>query len=132
MPASYPTGSDELADLFVRVRPQLEQILARYRIEERVAEQLLREVVLEFVYKGTGLEDLGARMPAALRKRCRRHWVDRRHHLLAVCSPAEVRRRLRAEVAAGEADSVNSGEMEYNCSKSTLVSFQNFLLRWRR
>ncbi len=60
------------------VEEELRQVLLRYHIPELDAEILLRETVLEMIYKAEGPDDFGRRVGPVLQAKCRAYWLTRR------------------------------------------------------
>lgn len=70
--------SHSLASLPLDVEEELRLTLLRYHIPELDAESLLREAVVEMLYKADGLGDFGRRVGPVLQAKCRAYWQTRR------------------------------------------------------
>lgn len=77
--APRPAEDEALRDLVGRLEPQLKEILLRFHVPEHQAEELLRDLLLDALYRGTGSGDREAYLLALLRHRCRSFWQRRRH-----------------------------------------------------
>lgn len=69
---------EQLGDVFIASRQDLERVLRRYEIPASAAAPLLEETVIELLYKAETVEDFAGWLCARLRNQCRRYWVDRR------------------------------------------------------
>ncbi len=60
------------------VEEELRLVLLSYHIPEFDAEVLLRETVVELLYKAEGPDDFGRRITPLLQAKCRAYWLTRR------------------------------------------------------
>lgn len=73
-----PQNTESLSHLRPEVEDSLRTVLLRYHIPELDAESLLRETVLEMLYKSEGPRDFGRRVGPVLQAKCRVYWQTRR------------------------------------------------------
>jgi RNA polymerase sigma-70 factor (ECF subfamily) len=79
MPA--PAVREPLEHVVERLRPRLEQLLARFRIPLADAEDLLQDTLLSTVRKWDEIQETEAWLLATLRNRCIVYWRRRRNTL---------------------------------------------------
>jgi len=65
---------DEEPELLGRLRPRLKQILARYRIPQEVAEELIQETLIETIKRWKEIRDPESWLLVTLRNRCIVYW----------------------------------------------------------
>ncbi|HEX5761243.1 MAG TPA: hypothetical protein VF121_18815 [Thermoanaerobaculia bacterium] len=75
VPSKGSSGEEPLAELLRRLQPDVERLLARFRIPEREAERILHEVMLVLTYRWDRIADKDAWLLATLHRRCQR-WVE--------------------------------------------------------
>ena len=70
--------SPSLATLRPHVEEELRVVLLSYHIPEFDAEVLLRETVVELLYKAESPDDFSRRITPLLQAKCRAYWLTRR------------------------------------------------------
>lgn len=78
-PSSAPRSS--LEDLLVELRPALGRILGRFRIPRADAEDLVQEVLLQFVRKRAAIAAPATWLTGALHRECLHYWRRRDRRL---------------------------------------------------
>lgn len=76
----FPDGlrGETLEGLCSDLEPEIREILLRYHIPQMDAELLIRETVLDVLYKSHSRGEFAVRLVPALRSRCRVYWETRR------------------------------------------------------
>lgn len=70
-----------LEDLLEKMKPQMRQVLYRYRIPQQDSEDLVQQTMLTLVYKRAQVEKPEPWLIATLRNRCIMYWRSRRNQL---------------------------------------------------
>ncbi|MCB1058265.1 MAG: sigma-70 family RNA polymerase sigma factor [Acidobacteria bacterium] len=83
MTVSSETAAEELSleELLEKTKPQMRQVLYRYRIPQQDAEDLVQQTMLTLVYKRAQVEKPEPWLIATLRNRCIMYWRSRRSQL---------------------------------------------------
>jgi hypothetical protein len=108
--------SESLHELVARLEPSMKEILVRYHVPEHHAGELLRDVLLDALYRGTGPGDAESCLLGLLRHRCRSYWQSRRHRFYraidfgAIDEILESREPVAAAAPRGAGDRPVGGE----------------------
>jgi hypothetical protein len=71
------SGDEAVAELVLRLRPEIQRLLAEFEVPEREATEILREIVVLLSYRWDRVANREAWLLATLRRRCQR-WRNER------------------------------------------------------
>lgn len=80
-PVQRPTPEAHFEQLLDQLEPRLKAVLARFRIPNQDAEDLLQQALLAFLCKRDGIRNAEAWLLGTLRNRCLMYWRGRRRRL---------------------------------------------------
>ena len=134
---TLPLSDLELRDTpsLTVLRPNVEEelrlVLLRYHIPEFDAEELLRETVVELLYKAEGPDDFGRRVGPVLQAKCRAYWLTRRWRRFNTLAENSTKPASQSS-AAQPNDELSPTENRAASTASRVTLGRRLVAAWRR